>query len=253
MCQLKQQKTSIDNEHFYGQITYLNAQKLLYPVNIRLSISRQFLICHPETIQHGQTLILFAKLKPSYNFANKGTFNYKTWLLSKGVSTTGYINTQKVISVADGSLSTRYQWYQQFEQLVEEEPLRAILFALTFGERASFNDETWQVLRQTGTQHLIAISGLHIGLVAAFAYLFLRLCIRTFPLSRLLRNQGLPTNVSNALLSANAQPLLLLIAGFTALFYGYLANFSTPTTRALVMLFLVLIARSCYLHLSFYG
>jgi competence protein ComEC len=43
---------------------------------------------------------------------------------------------------------------------------RGLLRALALGDRRDVSEATWDVLRATGTTHLVAISGLHVGLLA---------------------------------------------------------------------------------------
>ncbi|HDR9440358.1 TPA: DNA internalization-related competence protein ComEC/Rec2, partial [Burkholderia multivorans] len=46
---------------------------------------------------------------------------------------------------------------------------RGIVAALAIGDQSAIGDDDWRVLRDTGTSHLVAISGLHVGLVGALA------------------------------------------------------------------------------------
>jgi len=118
--------------------------------------------------------------------------------------------------------------------LNESTELIPLIQALVFGERSQFNDAHWQVLKSTGTQHLIAISGLHIGLVMAIAYSVLSVFIRILPL------RLLPLWQRSNLSYVNVLPLILLISLCIALGYGHLANLSIPTLRALTMIAVVL-------------
>lgn len=91
--------------------------------------------------------------------------------------------------------------------------------ALLLGSRAGLRTEHWRRLEATGTQHLVAISGLHVGLVAAIAGLAI----------------GVP-----ATRMAHRRPALgrlsaLLLVALTAGSYALLAGFTVPTQRALVM------------------
>lgn len=45
-----------------------------------------------------------------------------------------------------------------------------VIKALVLGDRSEINNTEWDVFRKTGTSHLIAISGLHIGLVSALIF-----------------------------------------------------------------------------------
>ena len=52
--------------------------------------------------------------------------------------------------------------------------LQGLLIALAFGERAWLDNKTWLIYQQTNTAHLIAISGLHIGLAMGIGFFFAR-------------------------------------------------------------------------------
>ena len=102
--------------------------------------------------------------------------------------------------------------------------LAGFIPALAIGDRSGLSDAQWQVLTATGTNHLIAISGLHIGLVAGLVYLLM------LPVWGSLR-LFMPAPVGNI-------PAIRLAAAgamFAALVYALLAGFSLPTQRALVM------------------
>ena len=95
--------------------------------------------------------------------------------------------------------------------------------ALTIGDRHDISQSQWQVFRLTGTSHLIAISGLHIGLVAGLVYFIVLKC---WAWTGILRWS--PPKVA---------ALAALVAAFM---YSALAGFSIPTQRALIMLTVVM-------------
>ena len=82
-------------------------------------------------------------------------------------------------------------------------------------------DRHWDVFNRTGTTHLVAISGLHIGLVAAFITLL------ALPFFRRWRWLTARYPASHG---------ALLLAWMVGLFYTALAGFALPTQRALIML-----------------
>ena len=89
--------------------------------------------------------------------------------------------------------------------------MQGLLIALAFGERAWLDNKTWLIYQQTNTAHLIAISGLHIGLAMGIGFFFARFL-----------QLALPTRFIS--------PWFPLCFGvLIALGYAYLAGFSLPT------------------------
>ncbi|AAN55825.2 DNA internalization-related competance protein ComEC/Rec2 family [Shewanella oneidensis MR-1] len=100
-----------------------------------------------------------------------------------------------------------------------------ILLALILGDEQLISPAKWQALRQTGTGHLVSISGLHLSVITAW------ICASAlFLLTRLAPHPSRRNLV-----------LALMLAGSSALFYSYLAGFAVPTQRALVMILLIML------------
>jgi competence protein ComEC len=93
--------------------------------------------------------------------------------------------------------------------------------ALALGDTRALDEHDWEVLRATGIAHLIAISGLHVGLVAGFGALLMRGLHRAWP--------GLGLRLP---LPQGAALAALLAAGS----YTALAGFGLPTLRTLLMI-----------------
>lgn len=163
---------------------------------------------------------------------NPGGFDVERWLLSNGLHATGYVRTEP----PPQRLKTERFAVDRYRQALSERlsarlgatPEAALLAALTVGDRRAVSDDQRRVLRATGTAHLLAISGLHIGLVAGLvATGGGRLWRRSAALCR-------------RLAATHAAALMALSA---ATGYALLAGLSLPTQRALVMLAVVVAAR----------
>lgn len=116
----------------------------------------------------GQRWSLQLKLKPVHGFRNPGSWDYSAWLYRQGIRYTGYVRSGE----ANGSaaccwLEQGRQWLRsQVNASIAESDGRAMFLALTLGDRSGIDKALRQVFAQTGTSHLMAISGLHIGLAA---------------------------------------------------------------------------------------
>lgn len=181
---------------------------------------------YPEKkIAAGQIWKFYVKLKRPHGTLNPGGFDYEKWLFIRYIGATGYIrNADKAILI-----DTKSAWLsisrlrQSLSELLDLQTLppenRALIKALTIGDKSQISRQQWQVLSKTGTTHLMAISGLHIGLIAGMVYwLFFRCWLR------------LPSN------AYSAPQVAACFASIAALLYAALAGFSIPTQRALIML-----------------
>ena len=101
------------------------------------------------------------------------------------------------------------------------------------------------MLSATATQHLIAISGLHIGIVAIASLMLIRLLTRLLPLNLLLSKRW-----QLKLMQQNFSYIAVLCSCFMAWYYAYLAGFSIPTLRALVMLLLFWALKVLHIRLN---
>jgi competence protein ComEC len=198
-----------------------------------------------KPLLQGQKWQLAVKLKPAHGLANIGGFNYQVWLRQQQIIATGYVKTKTQTKVKTEiqtkkqnillhqQTSWRQYLYQKLSFVLTDKPLSGLILALGFGERGELTREHWRVLSATATQHLIAISGLHIGIVAFASLIFIRTVIRLLPLSSLLS-----TSWQLKLMQINLSYVAILCSVVMAWYYAYLAGFSIPTLRALVMLLL---------------
>ncbi len=199
----------------------LQAAKCLdFPLQARLSWYRNA----PE-LRAGERWRLQVRLKRPHGFANPGGFDYERWLLAAGIRATGYVrgkgSNQRIDESSGRGVSALREWLANgLAEQLGRGPAAALLRALGIGDRSLMTAAQWQVLRSTGTSHLLAISGLHVGLVAGLVFLLAR---------RFWSWTGLsvywPARHSAA------------IAGILAAFaYALLSGFQVPAQRALIMI-----------------
>ncbi|MER2491075.1 DNA internalization-related competence protein ComEC/Rec2 [Catenovulum sediminis] len=149
-----------------------NCQQLFYQINssIRLSWYKK-----AEELKQGQVWALKVKLKPPSGFVNEAGFDYKKWLISESISATGYVVNGSLVK---DQTSIRQHWFQQLVEQTRHLDFQDLILALAMGERQLMSATRWLTLKKTGTAHLLAISGLHIGLVFVWLWLFCRIIFR---------------------------------------------------------------------------
>lgn len=184
-----------------------------------------------HNLQAGEHWKLMVRLKPPHGFMNAGGFDYERWLYQNGIHATGYVrkhNANQRISVSPYFSLDRIRQSILSDISSSSESFSGLIAALAVGYKGNIPAAQWQVLTRTGTNHLMAISGLHIGLVAAWAFWLTRRIVPAFVLRKL------PATQFSAVVA-------LLAAGA----YALLAGFAIPTQRAMVMLCVVLGALLC--------
>lgn len=180
-------------------------------------------------LKQGQRVRLAVKLRPPHASLNLGGFNYQQWMFAQGIRASGYVVSTHQAELLTEAPTVRQWWLDRFATLELEH--KAWLAALSLGYRGWLTAQDWWLVQRTGIAHLIAISGLHLGMVSAFAYTLL-----VWGLGPILGRKKQRINLHLLALGV----ALLLSCGYAAL-----AGFSLPTVRAWLMLvMLVLLLRS---------
>ncbi|MEP6881634.1 MAG: DNA internalization-related competence protein ComEC/Rec2 [Dokdonella sp.] len=176
---------------------------------------------------------LRARLRPPRGLVNPGGHDGERGAIQRGVVAVGYVRESlenHQIDAASGACID--EWRQSIALAIshrfDASESSGLLRALAVGDQQGIADADWQVLRATGTGHLIAISGLHVGMFAAFGALLARLIWKAWPRVTL--------RIPGPLIEA---PIAMACA--TA--YGLLAGMGVPTIRTLMMIAIALLAR----------
>ncbi|MBI3905895.1 MAG: DNA internalization-related competence protein ComEC/Rec2 [Pseudomonas fluorescens] len=182
-------------------------------------------------VNSGERWRLAVKLKRPVGLLNPQAFDYQAWLLAQRIGATGTVKEGERLAPA------QWAWRDAIRQrllAVDAQGRSGALTALVLGDGAGLSREDWQVLQDTGTVHLLVISGQHIGLLAGVVYLLI-------------------AGLARFGLWPNRLPWLPWACGLAfaaALGYGMLAGFEVPVRRACLMIAMVLLWRLRFRHLG---
>ncbi|TVO53437.1 DNA internalization-related competence protein ComEC/Rec2 [Denitromonas halophila] len=184
------------------------------------------------TIVPGQRLMIEARLKVIRGQHNPNGFDYAGWQFARGVGGLGYVRTLAPIDapVAMGVGARIDRWRDAIRARIHrsvEPDIAGVLTAMAVGDQRGMSDATWSSLRNTGTAHLVAISGLHVSIVAMLFGGLVGWLWRRIP---------------RAVLWQPAQRATVVAAAVAALAYGALAGFGVPVTRSVLMLLTACVA-----------
>lgn len=152
-----------------------------------------------------------------------GGFSVENWMFREGIHASGYVvQGKRNRFVAREALSVVASYRQHFVEFAQANvgSAAAILSAIGVGERHLLSQEQWRRYAKTGSSHLVAISGLHIGLAAGAALALLTL------IAGVVR------------LSGNHLDYAIIGSILFAALYATVSGFAVPARRATLMLVL---------------
>ncbi len=201
------------------------------PGRVRISVD-------PSTpaaaLQPGLRLMGYARLSPPPAPAEPGGFDFRRMAWFEGLGAVGYTRTPMLETWSEGG---RDGWRQQIFALrmrISRSIQMAIpgrnggfASAILTGDRSGVDPGAVAALRASNLAHLLAISGLHMGLLTGFVFALIRYGLALIPRIAL----GYPIKKIAAMVALTAGAAYLLLSG---------ANVATQ--RAFVMTAVVLIA-----------
>ena len=188
----------------------------------------------PEKVRAGDIWRAEIKLRSPVGTLNHSGFDYEAWLLSREIHALGSIRSARRLEGGRSSAIQRMRGRVREFVLALETQSRGPLLALATGDTSAMTAEDWRLFRDTGTVHLMVISGLHLGLIALYAGFFGASLGRLLP--------PLCVRIS-------AQQLGAVTGVLAALGFAMLCGWTLPVKRAFVMICCVALALAGKRHL----
>ncbi len=183
----------------------------------------------PDLPSAGELWRLQVKLRRPHGYSNPHSFDYEGWLFRKGIGATGYVlddgeyRQLRPLS-ADLIARIRGHFVARVAALLPDDDAAAVLMAIGVGARHKITREQWDRYAASGTSHLMAISGLHIGLAAGSIFLLCRVLLAPFCTRR------------------NVRDLAALVAILAAGVYAMVSGMAVPAQRAFLMALVIAFA-----------
>ncbi|MBW2010258.1 MAG: DNA internalization-related competence protein ComEC/Rec2 [Deltaproteobacteria bacterium] len=175
----------------------------------------------------GDRVTFASRIKPIRNFNNPGGFDYERYMAFKGIWVAGYVRGNKIVRLETKSKKRTGRIIEDVRHhivaLIEDSGPGAqtnLLKALIVGQRSSISPALRESFNRAGIGHILAISGLHIGIVASVAFFIFRWLLSRFSFV-LWRGW-----------SKKGAALLSLVPVFV---YAILAGMAPSTQRAVIM------------------
>ena len=197
----------------------------IIPVNDTVFVS---VYDHIPQIRPGEKIRFPARLRPFKNFNNPGRYDYESAMKIKGFTCAASVSDgRRIVPMGRGRLPFPHGLIERIQRPVRDFFRKnlntrdyALFRALIIGERQGINQELREPFNQTGLGHVLAVSGLHIGLVAWVTFfLFKWILSRSYKLS----------------LKTDIRRLSALLTCLPVIGYTFLAGCQVSSQRAMIM------------------
>ncbi|MGJ1449426.1 ComEC/Rec2 family competence protein [Sphingobacterium spiritivorum] len=126
-----------------------------------------------ERLQYGDKLILQAAIKDVSPPFNPGEFDYQSYLSHQNIWQHTFLNPAQyhVLGHHEGNpvlrfaLEMRRKIVKRFRQYIRDDIAFQVATAIILGYRSEMDKETITAFSNTGTIHVLSVSGMHVGLV----------------------------------------------------------------------------------------
>ena len=178
-------------------------------------------------VKRGQTLELSGRLRAPKNYQNPGGFDFVRKMAYQQIWASLYTRTSRVQILKSPDrpdLSTRLDCLRadaaHWIETLSYDEQNGVLKALLIGDRSEITPELRQKFSRAGVSHILAISGLHIGIVATVAFTFFSWLLRQF---------------DYILQRGSSRKWAAVLTLIPVIGYGLLAGMSPSTQRAVLM------------------
>lgn len=206
-------------------------------VLLRYKKLRLTLYADQPELRAGDRLRLLVRLQAPRGTANPAGFDATRYALLRRLAAVGYVRQlqSREPAAGPGISGVRTQVAAWIDSHAGSKRAASLLRALAIGDQAAISARDWRIFQNTGTAHLIAISGFHVGMVGACGAFGVWLLGWLFP---------------GWMMRVNRRQVQAVAAFACALAYGLVAGWSLPVQRTVWMILWVCLCLCSRRHLS---
>ena len=168
-------------------------------------------------LEIGETINFSGELKLPKENTNPRLFNYRLNLMTEKIYTTMSIKDHSIKEIDSVNIAFRYRVKSNFTDMVIDtfntylsEKNAGLMTGIFLGKSSYLSDEDIKIYRDMGLAHILAVSGLHIGIISAFIFF-------------VLSNLGIKRKIN------------VIITSSIIWVYGYLIGFPPSILRSSIM------------------
>jgi competence protein ComEC len=186
-------------------------------------------------LKPGDDFLVKTKISPVSTFSTPGSFNYKKYLANESIFLKGWVDSpNNIIKVHTDQAPVHFSeitsllyfpervrhYIANFLDGTLSQPSRGLYKAILIGDRSDISPSVLENFLGSGCIHILAISGMHMGLLA-----LITIAILTWLLKR----------STWLILNINIRKTAVSLALLPLIIYALIAGFNIPVLRALLM------------------
>lgn len=145
--------------------------RLTYPVDKKVMLYLE-IDSSSNYLLPGDELLFRAHIQPFKNLGNPDEFDYEEFMYNKGFSGNAYVSSESWVktgrrsnSIRAKALRLRARVLGVYKNFGLDDDAYSFISALTLGYKANLSDHLKYAFRASGTSHVLAVSGLHVGII----------------------------------------------------------------------------------------
>jgi competence protein ComEC len=208
------------------------------------------------SVMTGDRIKLATRLREPRNYGIPGEYDFRRFLALQEIFVTGYLADaaglellqEKARFPLQRSIDDSARWLCRFIDSSVQPPESGVLKALLVGERGYVSTEIEELYSRTGVNHILSISGFHLGIMAFVIYQLLALIagqsdrLLLYNIRWKLMLATVPFIVSYLLISGCAPATVRSVLMFSACFLALLLERETDSVNMLALAALVILA-----------
>lgn len=165
---------------YIGEVLDFPQQKrrsVACPVHLTHPVDKKIMLylepdSNSQMLHLGNQIVVHARVVPFKNLGNPDDFDYEEFMHNRGFSGSVYVNSSSWMKIGERShslrtkaLLVRAKMLNIYKSLDLEADSYAFISAITLGYKADLTDQVKEAFSASGTSHVLAVSGLHVGII----------------------------------------------------------------------------------------
>lgn len=171
-------ETADDRAHVVVQLTRVERDDVAVASRARLRLT----VMDAPPLSYGDKIQVRTELRRPMPATNPGAFDYRSYLHRQGITLTAFVAHARHLSVAGRQPPNPFmyaggvvrRWIQTGLSAALPPEAARVAGAVVMGDRRALSPDVEEQFRRAGVSHLLAVSGLHVGFLAAFGFALLQ-------------------------------------------------------------------------------